>query len=200
MRTRMRRGLMAYSVFPAEPEPLEHARAVVLDEEIRLGDELLHQIEGACVRKVQRQAALAGVGGQVEAGALPPALDASGQQRTHHAHAVGPARRLDMNDVGAERGEHLRRRRPGPPVRHVDHAQAREGQRRAPCSSPRSLNFGSLSRMGEGWGEGDSMLRGKRFSPRRANLHLPRMLPQSRRRPRSRAGSLHRSDRVGVDA
>ena len=61
--------------------------------------------------------------------ALPPARHVADQRAAGHAHAVGPLDRLEVDHVGAERGEHAGRGRAGPPGGGVEHADARERQR-----------------------------------------------------------------------
>ena len=80
-------------------------------------------------REVERELALARVGGVEERRELPRAVAHRRVGRTH-ARAVGPLYRLDLHHVGAEEAEDLRRVRARPVRREVEHAQTLERTRR----------------------------------------------------------------------
>ena len=106
---------------PTETELLEHPRREVLDHDVAL------LRSGAGRGRDPRARARSRVRSRLlvfevwkKRAVLPPLVvihaDAAGV-----AHAVGPGDRLDVDDVGAERGEHRRRRRSRPPGGEVDH-------------------------------------------------------------------------------
>ena len=112
---------------PPEVELVDHARCVVLDHDVDLLDQAQRERSALGPRQVEGEVALVGVRGVEQRAVLPPTVtihaDAAGEP-----HAVGPGDRLDVDDVGPERGEHGRRRRPRPPRGEVEHLAPVQGQ------------------------------------------------------------------------
>ena len=104
---------------PAEIELLDHARRVVLDDEVGLLDQAQREVASLGAQEVEGEVALVGVRGVEERAVLPPVV-AVGADAAGVAHAVGPGDRLHVDDVGTERGEHRRGRRSRPPRGEVE--------------------------------------------------------------------------------
>ena len=80
------------------------------------------------VGEVERHALLVGVEPGEDAGPLPP-VGLGEAQAGEQAGAVGPGRRLDVEDLGAEHRQHVGAHGPGPERGEVEDAQAVERQR-----------------------------------------------------------------------
>ena len=91
-----------------EPERIEGAVAVAVDQHIRLPDELT-------------EAGAAGVGARIEAGG------ALAEGHVGHQRLLLPAGRIDAKHIGSEGGEESRRDGPRDHAREVEHAEAGEG-------------------------------------------------------------------------
>ena len=115
---------------PVEPEAVHHPGRVVLDDDVGPRDEPLGQVEPARVGEVEGDAALVDVDVQEEAAALPPPVPADEVAGGRRAHAVDALDRLDVDHVGAERGEQAGRRRARPPAGEVEHLEPGHGQTR----------------------------------------------------------------------
>ena len=122
------------------------------------------------VAEIEREVALVGVRAQVVRAALPPRA-VHARARAGGAHAVDAADRLDVDHVGAERGERARRDRARPPRGEVEHAHARERQlvgadgrepRRATCGSIVPVCSPRRGRGRGGGGSSSSMRHGRR--------------------------------------
>src|SRR6185312_13457418 len=88
-----------------EPADLE-----VLDQDVGFGGELAHEAAAFLALEVELDRTLAAVGGMEIGRADRLAIDAFDERRTPAARVVAGALALDLDDVGAEVGEHL----PGP--------------------------------------------------------------------------------------
>ena len=111
-----------------KPEPREGSRAEVLDEDIGPVDEELQVRAAAFGLEIDRDALLAPVHRE-EVGALSPG------ERGAPAPGVVSARRLHLDDLGAEVGQHHRGVRPGENPREIHHPHS--GERRAGRGQPR---------------------------------------------------------------
>ena len=123
MRTITARGFAACTTSQPRSNCSMHAGRVVLDHEVGLLDQAQRERPPLGPGEVQREVALVGVGRVEERGEFPPIVTI-GADAAGVAHAVGPGDRLHVDDVGAERGEHGRRRRPRPPRGEVDDLDA----------------------------------------------------------------------------
>ena len=110
----------------AEAEPRGRGGAVVVDEQIGIGEQPSEGIAPRIGPQVEHDAALVAVDGR-EVGAAP-ILRVSPPRWTPGARLVA-LRRLDLHDVRAEIGEEHRRERPGQHAAEVDDADAVEGER-----------------------------------------------------------------------
>ena len=115
----------------AEAEPLEHAGAEVLDEDVGPVDEREQHVLVGRVLEVEGDRLLVAVGRQ-EVRRLAPSLLAD-EGRSPAAGVVPAARRLDLDDPGALVGEHHRRVRPGEGAGEVDDEDVREGSGGRAC-------------------------------------------------------------------
>ena len=97
------------------------ARSVVLDQDVALPGEVEEELATIRRREVDAQAALVAVDGHVR-GALVLGLD------LHRAPLRVAARRLDLEDVGTEVGQHHRAVRPGEQLAEVEDADPGERQ------------------------------------------------------------------------
>ncbi len=134
-----------------EAEPVEHARAEVLEEHVRPLDERREVPAPVVALEVERHRLLAAVArhevrrlpvapaGRVDEGRAPP------------AGVVARARGLDLDDAGAEVGEHHAGVRPGEGAGQVDDEGARE-------RAPARCALGDAGLRGDGhvgsWGSG----------------------------------------------
>ena len=103
---------------PAEAEPVERAGAEILQEHVRLLDQLAEQLLAARRFQVERQAALVGV--EQEEKEAVAVLDVAHVAARH----IAALRLLELDHVGAEKAEDLRAGGPRLVVRHVDDADA----------------------------------------------------------------------------
>jgi hypothetical protein len=108
-RGRHERGVDRAQAIPAEPEALHHAGTEVLDDDIRVADQLLERRAPVGVLQVEHERAFAAV----------PAVEAVGS----HAKRVAVGR-LDLDDVGAEVAEQHRTDRAGDEAREIEDANA----------------------------------------------------------------------------
>src|SRR5262249_33848127 len=102
-----------------EAEPRHDAGAEILDEDVGLGGEGMDEGEPLGLAHIHRDAALAAVE-EREIGAL--ALD----MRSEMAALIAAPRHLDLDDLGAEIGEHGGAIGAGHHAREIEHAQALE--------------------------------------------------------------------------
>jgi hypothetical protein len=105
---------------------LRSSRPKALDEHVGLVCEAEHDLASPVGGEVERERALAGVRGEEQ---RPLAVDERGAPGARVVAGDG----LDLDDVGAERGEQLGRRRAGDGCRDVDDAFAGQGDQRG-CS------------------------------------------------------------------
>ena len=110
----------------AEAEPVHDAGRVVLDQHVRLRGERAGDRDRLGLLQVEHDAALRLPEHPVQAGA---------------AAGVATARRLDLHDLGAHRGEVARRRRAGDHPAEVEHADTGERQARR-CGGRRGIARG----------------------------------------------------------
>lgn len=108
---------------PADAEPVEHARAEVLEHDVRLAREAAEGRGAALALEVEHDAPLVPVHLHEEAGHV---------RRAGAAHVAGGVadRRLDLDHVGAHVAEDLAAERAGDDRRQVEDADARERSRR----------------------------------------------------------------------
>ena len=105
-----------------EAELGESADLEVLDQHVRARRELSHDAPALLGFEIELDRALAAIGGVEIGGAEMAAVSRFDEGRTPAARIVAGAFALDLDDVGAEVGEHL----PGPGARQdageLDHA------------------------------------------------------------------------------
>src|SRR5207249_4238958 len=97
--------VQARQVIPADPEPVHDTRAEVLDDDVGAADEVEEYLAARCALQVEYQRALAAV----------PADEAEELEPERIA-----ARRLDLDDVGAELGEQQRTERTRDEIAEVE--------------------------------------------------------------------------------
>ena len=131
MRSRMTSGRRATRSSYSSPDVAEHPGREVLDHDVGALDEPQHELAALGLREVDGHRPLARVGA-VERGAVLHPVGVGRRPHGGEAHAVGPAGRLDLDHVGAERRELVRARGPGPERGEVEHGHAVERQRTAP--------------------------------------------------------------------
>ena len=115
-----------FQIVVADAQPFGDALAKILDEHIRLGGELAHDLAALGVLEVERDAALVAIH------ALEVGVDAL---RQVGQHAADPAelpsmvaiQRLDLDDLGAQVSQHHGGHRPELPHRPVNNTYS--GQR-----------------------------------------------------------------------
>ena len=123
----------------AEPVPLHHARAEVLDQHVGLRDEAADERRARLLPDVDRDAALV----PVEPLEVEPAdLGREPSGAVGVADAVAATRLLHLDDVGAEVAEQGGAPRTGGLVAQVDDADARKG--RAPVAGAAHQQYPSL--------------------------------------------------------
>src|SRR5207249_1623607 len=103
----------------AHAQPVSHARAEVLDDDIGPGGQQLHELRAFGRRKVDADVALAHVLLVIVAGV---AADDGAPGAGYIAR-----RWLDLYDVGSQVGHHAGRERPGKHAGEVEHTQVAEG-------------------------------------------------------------------------
>ena len=113
--------LLLGELLVAEPEFFHDARAVVLHEDLTLGDQRLRDANAVRVTQIQADAALVPVQAQVRAALERPHLVADRAQPV----AFGG---LDLDDLGTEFGKQHRAVRPGDALAEVDEAHPLKGQ------------------------------------------------------------------------
>ena len=107
----------------AEPEPFHRPGTKVVDEHVGAAHQAQDDVEPGGLSEVHRQRAFVPVGGEEDvAHAVRP--------RQRGTRVVAAPRPLDLDDVGAEVAEHLRRKRAERDLREVEHAHAVERQHR----------------------------------------------------------------------
>ena len=131
----------------AEAEPVERAGREVLHQHVGAGGQLLEQRLAALRLEVQGEAALVGVQDQEEQ-ALAAVVGHVG------ARDVALFGRLQLDDLGAEPGQHLGAGGTCLVVRHVDDADAVEGARHALSLLAGGRGGGGGRRFGFGAGRG----------------------------------------------
>ena len=118
-------GIGAPQIVVEQPEALDDARRVVLDQDVARGQQPARQREALGLGEVEGHVALVGVRA-VEQGRELPRPVPHRRVRGAHAGAVRALHRLDLHHVGAQEAEDLRRVRSGPVRREVEHPQARQ--------------------------------------------------------------------------
>ena len=101
----------------AQPEAVELARPVGLDDEVGPADEPVEHRRGALLAEIEGHGPLPAVQGDV--GGVEPAA-------VHAAEPVARGRRLDLDHVGAEVGEQERAEAAGDHAREVEHVHVAE--------------------------------------------------------------------------
>ena len=143
-------GIVSHERVPAQVEPVDRTGSEVLDDDIRLADEAMHEVTTSLGLEVDGEAALVPVDGE-EVGA-----DAVCRPRwAPGAQIVARARPLDLDDVGAEvaqdhRSEGARKdprqvedpdsvQRPRSVATHMQVSRPGSGRPRRPARSPQPL-------------------------------------------------------------
>ena len=116
------RGLLGPELRRRQSQPLAHAGAEVLDHDVAFERQPPHDVDARRRLHVDHDRALVAVDGEV-VGAV-----GTDEVRRHAAGDVAH-RRLHLDDVGAEVGQHLRAERPGQHLRQIEHAHARQRRR-----------------------------------------------------------------------
>ena len=127
----MRRGLIFEQRLVAEPQRLERARPVVLDQHVGAGDQLLQDFAARLGLEVERDRLLVRPLGQKRGAHVAPVQRAVGAAL---AALVGLVRVLDLDHVGAEHGQLIGGERAGQHMGDVDDADAFKGSRHAAYS------------------------------------------------------------------
>src|SRR5947208_13102772 len=109
----------------AEPEPVHHAGAVILDEDVRVGNEAAQDVGARLLLQVDDEALLVAV----DAEEIVALARDKGRKMPR---LVAEPRRLDLQHLGAEIAETLRAKRPGQDAGQVDDPDPR--QRPRPCA------------------------------------------------------------------
>ncbi|MCY1430815.1 hypothetical protein D9M71_467710 [compost metagenome] len=105
---------------PTETELLQHAGAEVLDQDVRVGQQLLQDLAAFRVLEVEGQRALV-------ARLHEPPQRRAFVQLAPFAQRVAAVRRFDLDHLGAEFGADARGERAGDQGAEFDHFQAGEG-------------------------------------------------------------------------
>ena len=161
MRTRRQRGLIAWICSQSSPKLPSTRGREVLEHRVALADQAAQHRQPVVGAEVEGEVALVGVGAQVVRAALPPRTFHA-RARAGGAHAVDAADRLDVDHVGAERGERACGDRARPPRGEVEHPDPRQRQLvGADRPAPRARVCGSIApvcspRRGAGRGSGGS--------------------------------------------
>src|SRR5256885_7287559 len=109
----------------AESEPVHYARAVILDEDVRVGNETAQDVGTRLLLQVDDEALLVAV----DAEEIVALARDKGRKMPR---LVAEPRRLDLQHLGAEIAETLRAKRPGQDAGQVDDPDPR--QRPRPCA------------------------------------------------------------------
>ena len=104
-------------VLVVDAEPALHVRPIVLDDDIRLLDELLERRDAFLALQVERDAALVAV--QI--------LKIRTQPRPAHVALFDVFRRLDLDDIGAPIGELAHAGRAGTHACQIENGEAGQG-------------------------------------------------------------------------
>ena len=111
-----------------EAEFLQAADLEVLDQDVRLRRELAHDALAVLALEVAFDRALAAIG-RMEIGGAEMAVLALDEGRPPGARVVAGLRALDLDDVGAEIGQHLACPRPGQNAGQFQHANTSQRTR-----------------------------------------------------------------------
>ncbi len=107
----------------AEPQPLRDALAKILHEDVAARRQPMHDLARLGLLQIQRDTFLVLVVGLEII--IAPALDGrTARDRGDSAAGVAPLALLDLDNLGAQVGEHLRRDRPLLPDRPVDNSNS----------------------------------------------------------------------------
>ena len=168
MRTRIGAGVGRVDRLPVEADLRQHPGREVLHHHVGVLEQVEQELAARSLVKSIASVPLVRVDRDEERAAFPPARPVGGHH-PDHAHAVHAGWRLDVDDVGAERGEHARRQRSGPPGGEVEDPQPSSERpadrqasgrgrrcRLAATASPRSAR--SAVRRGRGSGRRGSPL------------------------------------------
>ena len=117
MRTRIARGLAAEIASQPSPQPSSTRGVKFSITPSACAIRRFASAMPAGLPQVEREPALVRVRRQEERARLPERREAVARHAAHHAHAVGARGRLDVDHVGAERGEHARSPRGLPTTR-----------------------------------------------------------------------------------
>ena len=120
-------GVDLVHALPAEPELLHDPGGVVLDEHIGAAQQALEHRNSLGPGQIEGDASLSGVGGVEDRAPFPPGV-LGGTLGARVAHQVGTGGRLHFDDIGAQAGQHVERRRACPPGRAVDDPQTGQGE------------------------------------------------------------------------
>ena len=124
----------------------ERADAKILEQHVALRREAANDVLPFPCRMVYGDGLLAAVAGEEERGGVGAAAVAVLQKRRAVGAAfVARARALDLDDLGAEIGQRLRRQRRGEHAAEVENADARESAHQTPRNT--GLRFSANARM-----------------------------------------------------
>ena len=118
-------GVELVDDLPRQAEVVHDPGGEVFEDGIALLDQPVQQCDTRRGTQIEGQASLVGVRTQVVRAPLPP-RSVGTEDAAGHAHPVGASRRFDVDDLGAEGGEHPGRDRAGPPGREIEDAHAFE--------------------------------------------------------------------------
>ena len=143
-------GVVLVDGVPGQPELVHHSRGVVLDQHVCCCEEAVEQVHAVLAAQVEGHAAFSDVDGVEDRTPLPPTIVGRSAD-AGQPHLVGAPYRLDLDDVGPERGEDVGGGRAGPPGSAVNDPDSgegelpflsccpgRAGQLTAPSSAPRT--------------------------------------------------------------
>ena len=120
------RGVDRLQACEIEPVFLQCARLEVLNNDLTFSGKFANQFSAFGLRKVDRYRTLVAVGGEVIGGVALRAIRMRGEGRTPGARVVSRARLFNLDDVGAQIAENLRRPRPSEHAGKIEHAHAGE--------------------------------------------------------------------------
>jgi hypothetical protein len=102
-----------------EAQPIEHARAELLEQDVRAIDEAQHGVLRALLLQVEARASLVAIESEKDSRGVP-------RERRREAQIIAAARFLDLVDACAEIGQDERSKRPRQKPREIEDANALE--------------------------------------------------------------------------